>query len=295
MASILVRTATPDGVELDGALDAGASAKSLGLDGVVLFHGTGSNFYASRMLASLLEPLTQLGLTVIRANTRGHDGINTVVTRRGGLRLGAAFETVDDCRHDVRGWTEYLRGQSGPRVVLLGHSLGAVKCLYAAAHDAGLEPAGVIAVSPPRLSYEWFCQSPHAQTFLDGYRQAEDLVRQGKPQALFESKIPLPMAISAAGYVDKYGPEERYNLLRFVRHLNCPTLFTFGSLEVESNVAFQQLPEEVEAWKARGLPVEVQTIAGADHVYSGKRSELADAVLGWLTRVFSELRAVAGS
>ena len=56
-------------------------------------------------------------------------------TARGGLRLGAAYETVDDCRFDLLAWVAWLRQHVGPRVALAGHSLGAVKCLYAAAHD----------------------------------------------------------------------------------------------------------------------------------------------------------------
>src|SRR5205814_603670 len=103
---------------------------------------------------------------VLRVNTRGHDGISTALGARGGVRLGAAFETVDDCRHDLAAWLDWARANVGPRVGLLGHSLGAVKCLYAAAQEPRLAPQRIIAVSPPRLSYSWFCASPQAAEFL---------------------------------------------------------------------------------------------------------------------------------
>ena len=73
---------------------------------------------------------------------RQHPRPRSDVHRRhgeGGRRQGAA-EIMDDCRHDLAAWLDWLRQRVGPHVGLLGHSLGAVKCLYASAHDAGLAP-----------------------------------------------------------------------------------------------------------------------------------------------------------
>ena len=39
-------------------------------------------------------------------------------------RLGAAYETVDDCRHDVTAWVEFLKSCGHKRIILIGHSLG---------------------------------------------------------------------------------------------------------------------------------------------------------------------------
>ena len=54
-----------------------------------------------------------------------------------GLRTGTseAYEVVDDCRHDLAAWLDWLKQLAGPRLGLLGHSLGAVKCLYAQANQ----------------------------------------------------------------------------------------------------------------------------------------------------------------
>jgi pimeloyl-ACP methyl ester carboxylesterase len=280
MPSILVRATTPDGCDLDGAFDASAAASSSSrYDGVLMIHGTGANFYTSRLLASLVEGFTARGIAVVRANTRGHDGIATVVTAKGGMRLGAAFETVEDCRYDLAGWVQRLRELAGPRVLLLGHSLGAVKCLYAACHSANLDPAGIVAISPPRLSYAWYCHSAKGTDFLQTYQHAQERVEGRQGLTLMEVKIPLPMWISAAGYVEKYGPDERYNFMSFVRTLPCRALFTFGSLETASNIAFQQLPED--AAKLKG-DVSVRVIPEADHVYTGKRVELWREIDSWL-------------
>ena len=158
----LVQVTTRDGLRLDGMLQAPAAgaAPALAVDGFCLVHGTGGNFYSSTLFDAVGERLLQLGCAVLRVNTRGHDGISTAQTAKGGRRLGAAYEVVDDCRHDLAAWVDWLRQQAGPRVGLIGHSLGAVKCLYALAQEPQIGVACIVGVSPPRLSYSWFCTSP---------------------------------------------------------------------------------------------------------------------------------------
>lgn len=280
----LVRIQTPDGCTLDGAVQRPNAAGALPCDAVILVHGTGSNFYQSTLLEFLADRLLALGVATLRVNTRGHDGISVAVTARGGLRAGAAYEAVDDCRRDLAGWMAFARQQIGPRVALLGHSLGAVKCVYAAVHE-NLDPALVIAVSPPRLSYAWFCQSPRREEFLQTYRHAEILVDANQAATLIDATMPLPMTISAGGYLDKYGPEERINFLPLLPRLRSPALFVFGSNEVETNVAFQNLPAEIAA-----LAKDVAMVEGADHFFSGKRGELADAIEKWLEPLSAGVR-----
>ena len=268
----LVRTRTPDGWFLDGALQMPESAASrpLPFDAVLLVHGTGSNFYQSSLLEFLAERFRQRGVATLRGNTRGHDGISTLVGERGGRRLGAAYEIVDDCRHDLAGWIEFLRGRCGPRIALVGHSLGAVKSLYAAAHEPGLNPALIVAISPPRLSYEVFCGSPKSAEFLADCRRAEALVAEGRDGTLLDVTVPLPMAIAAAGYLEKYGPDARYDFVPHLKRIKCPLLVTFGAKEVADNVAFQGLPELVGP--------RATVVAEADHFYTGRRDELWTAI-----------------
>src|SRR5437870_1930615 len=137
----LVQTTTRDGMRLDGMLQMPSNASAWPVDGLCFVHGTGGNFYGSTLFDALAERCLQRGCAVLRVNTRGHDGISTAVTAKGGRRLGAAYEIVDDCRHDLAAWIDLLKARVGPRVGLIGHSLGAVKCLYAPAHDAALDVA----------------------------------------------------------------------------------------------------------------------------------------------------------
>jgi alpha/beta superfamily hydrolase len=280
----LIQVPTRDGVRLDGAFRAPAEAApaKVGVDAFCLVHGTGGNFYGSTLFDGLAERLLGLGCAVLRVNTRGHDGISSAVTAAGGKRLGAGYEVVDDCRHDLSAWVTWLKQRAGPRVGLVGHSLGAVKCLYAAAREPGLAPRCLIALSPPRLSHAWFCASPEGPQFLETYHRAERLVQDGQPLALLDVTLPFPFVITAGGYVEKYGPEERYNYLPLLTGLPAPTLVTLGGVEVENSMAFRGAAEALAKLAGRAGPLTVATIAGADHFYSDVRPSLFSTIDRWL-------------
>jgi pimeloyl-ACP methyl ester carboxylesterase len=278
----LVQTTTRDGVRLDGMFQAPPIPPAVALDTLCLIHGTGGNFYSSTLFDVIAERLLTMGVGVLRVNTRGHDGISTAVTAKGGRRQGAAYEIGDECRHDLTAWLDWLRQRAGPRVGLLGHSMGAVKALYATAHETTLNPAAVIAVSPPQLSYSTFCASPNGPEFLATYAEAERLTQAGKPAALLEVKLPLPYVITAAGYLEKYGPDERYNYLRFTGGLPCPVLVTLGEIEVANNMAFARAPEELARLAVRNPRLRTKVVPGADHFYTGVREALVGCVESWL-------------
>jgi len=281
----LVRATTPDGLRLDGALavpqtSGGSEAER---QGVLCLHGAGGNFYGSTMFEALAERLAADGFYVLRANTRGHDLVSTAVWATGASRQGAAFETVADCRHDIAGWTHFLRQRGIERVILLGHSLGAIKAVYAAALEAPENLTAVVAMSPPRLCYRLFKESEAAGQFLPALSEAQARVADGRGDELMRIKFPTALLISAASYVDKYGPEENYDVVKFAGRLPCPAMFTFGEQEVEHNIAFGGLPELIAQQGTSGQRLDVQTIPGADHFYSAQREQLTKLVSSWLS------------
>ncbi len=287
----LVQAQAADGVRLDGALQLPPEgvAAQLGVDALLCFHGTGGNFYSSALFAALAPRLLRAGAAVLSANTRGHDLACTVAG--GSRRLqGAAFEIVDECRLDAAAWVGWLAARGYRRIGLMGHSLGAVKAIYSLANGEAAslsDVACLLAISPPRLAYSHFLQGPQAVEFQTDLAAAEALVREGRGETLMSVRFPLPYLVSAAGYVDKYGPAERYNFLKFAARVPCPALYTFGSLEVQRNTAFQGLPELLEAQAGEGAKLKAAVIAGADHFYSGVYSELADRLEFWLRRTLS--------
>lgn len=283
----LISTTAADGVKLDGAWHAPRAAGGIALDALVCVHGTGSNFYGSSLLTAMAAALVDEGVGALVVNTRGHDAACTLSSPQGPLRGGAAYEIVDDCRLDLAAWLRAARERGAARVGLFGHSLGALKSLYYAAHDPEIEPACVVAVSAPRLSHEALAAGPRGGEFLRAYGEAQAAVARGAGEALVEATFPFPYVVTARSFLDKYGPGERYDLVRLVGRTGCPLLAVYGGAEIKmpANVAFHGTPEVVEAaCAARGGAAHVAVIAGGDHFYAGTRRELTEVVLRWLRR-----------
>src|SRR5438045_6352902 len=94
-----------------------------------------------------------------------------------------------------------------------------------------------------------------------------------------EVTLPLPFAITAAGYVEKYGPDERYNYLRFMSGVRCPALLTFGAIEAANNPAFRGAAEALA--ELRSPTLRIATIPAADHFYTNARPALLACVEEW--------------
>jgi len=287
----LVYTFADDGLRLDGAFYSAPAdaAPQLGLDAVLILHGTGSNFYASRFLTYIAYQAVGWGVAALVANTRGHDQVTTALVRHpdgstGSRRIGSAYELVDECRLDIAAWLNVLAERGFRRIGIIGHSLGAVKSVYAATNGPLPNVAALVAVSPPRLSYSHFAQSVRGPGFLAELAAAEKHVAECRPEAIMDIHFPLPYLITAAGYLDKYGPEERYNILNLVDRLPLPTLFTFGGSEIQQGIAFRGTLERLEEKKAAGAGLSTAVVAGGDHHYTGVQGDLLNAVERWLRK-----------
>jgi pimeloyl-ACP methyl ester carboxylesterase len=280
----LVRIAARDGVELHGILHlASRSADALQPDAAVFLHGAGGNFYGSALFAGISPILQERGVSLLAINTRGHDLVCTVRTPHGGRRGGAAYETIDDCRHDAHAAVDWLVARGYRNIALMGHSLGALKAVYSQACEPHPAVRSIAAISPPRFSYRAYCSSDRGQEFLAAMREAEELVASGKPLRLIEATVPLPLLITAAGYIDKYGPAERYDVLKVAPRVNCPTLFIFGENELNAgHPAFTGLDELLrQLGPSATARLDVASITGADHFYAGQYFALAERLVNW--------------
>jgi len=285
----LVQVVTQDGIRLHGALEPVGTDRldpraeeRTAVDVWLCLHGTGSNFYAASTLAALAPKLQAAGVSVLRANTRGHDLLATGPSS--GRLQGAAFERIYEAPLDLAAWSQFLLERGFSRVGILGHSLGAVKAIYTLAENCPAGVVALVAVSPPRLSYSYFCQTPRAKRFRETFETASQLVAGGRDDELLEIDFPLRYFVSARGFVDRYGPAERYNVLKLLERVNVPTLVTYGSEEV-NDLAFRGMPDEVAALRSEQNRLQVAVIAGADHIYTACHDALAGRISAWLTRL----------
>lgn len=282
----LVQVMTSDGMVLHGALQrADGSGSSIALDAVLILHGAGGNFYNSPLLATIASTLQAAGVSVLRVNTRGHDLISLTRSDLGPQRQGATYENVGQCRYDVAAWNDLLVQFGYAKIGLVGHSLGAIKAVYATAAECCSTPEVIVAISPPRLAHDAFMRGRRRKLFEQTLARAQQHVDQGKPGAILHVKYPFPLLITAAGYLEKYGPAQRYDILRFAPQVPCPALYVFGEREVNSgSMAFAGLPDSIVSLEYNGPKPQCITVPDADHLYSGCERTLAGEVVAWLSK-----------
>jgi pimeloyl-ACP methyl ester carboxylesterase len=283
----LVRTVAADGVRLAGMLrqPAVGGASRLPVDVVIMHHGVGGNFYNEYFQDQMADALLERGCAVLRVNNRGHD----LAYNSPAGRLGAAFEVVNDCRHDWTAWIDLAEARGYQRIGLWGHSLGAVKTIYFLATQGDPRVARAIASSPPRFSYSAYLARPDRAAFLADYERARQMLDQGAPNDLLAVDIPTSVVLAARTYVDKYGPEERYDILKHLPNVAVPLLVTIGGEEgarpdSADRFPFGGLADQVVALAGRVPTLTFALIPGADHFYTGQTEALWAAVERWLAR-----------
>ncbi|MDE3074149.1 MAG: alpha/beta fold hydrolase [Chloroflexota bacterium] len=281
----LVNVRTTDDVRLDGSLTLphGASPPELGIDAAILNHGVGGNFYGPSFFPHMQQALNDVGCAVLRVNNRGHD----LVYNTPSGRLGAAFEVVDDCRLDWKAWLDFAEARGYRRVLLWGHSLGAVKTIYFLAVESDPRVACAIASSPPLFSYDTYLGMEGSERFAEHFAHARTKVEQGAPDELMAMTVPTSAILAARTYVDKYGPEQRYNILNRLPAARVPVLVTLGGQEGSGParadwLAFGGLAAKVERLAGETPNLSCRTIEDANHFYEGKEEELWEAARDWL-------------
>lgn len=277
----LCRVTTADGFYLDGSFG-GADASETST-AFLLVHGTLSNFYAPGPLEHFAALADQAGFASVRINTRGHDGMCSLSGPGGSSRGGATNETVSDCSLDISAWVEFLVDRGYSRVVLVGHSMGGVKSVYSQVFAPHPEVVGIVCLSPPRFCHEQWSIHPDADPFRESFDRAIELVCNGQSDELMACRQPLPFVITASAFVEKYGPDDRYDVVSLLPEVQCPVLVTIGSLSVEASPAFDSLPDAILDLIDQEYDVALQVIDGEGMNYESDPGGPFELVRDWLT------------
>ena len=278
----LVTTVTPDGVKLHGLFQESLVERKTALDAAIVLHGLGGNFYSSSLNLRLADSLRDTGLAVVVVNMRGHDGISMNPVAGRAQTIGAAYEIVDDCRHDVAGWIEWLLNRDCSNIVLVGHSLGAIKSLYAHAHLQHEAVKAIVGLSATRLCHGRLMESERRDDFRKWFSLACEMTEQGRGDELMRVDFPFPTHMAAAAYRDKYGPADRYDWVRYVEQIHVPTLLMYGERELRDSPAFYGLLETAEEVSRRMHNFTIQVIESANHFYAGVHSRATAAMQEWM-------------
>ena len=283
MLADFVEVQTSDGMTLGGAYFAPADVdRGSSVEAVCFFHGDGGHFYRPLYL-ELGQRLAERGIAFLAANRRGHDIVSAGA--RDGPPKGYAFESVDESRLDYAAWLELLRERGHRRIVIGGHSGGAVRSVYAQAKEKFPEVVAVLPVSPGEYNYEGL-KELHPDNFLRVYHDATHEVAEGRPHTFFTPGMPWGSTWSAGAFVDCFNADNRYSVTARVEEVECPVMFIFGSEECEGPQVLPACGAAMRSVKAAEFPhITVNIIDGANHGYQGRDLELFETIHGWLKTI----------
>ncbi len=285
----LIDFQTADGVTLDGIFCAPAedATPSGPVDAVLLVHGSGGNFYRGTTKAMAAD-LSAQGYACLAINTKGHDTV--WLNQADGQYHGNANEILDNSRLDLKAGVDWLWERGYRRIALLGHSMGAVKVAYYAAAEQDPRVATVIPVSPVRLSYTYYMESEAAEEFQANIQRADEMEAEDRALDLMAVKFPIPQMFSAASYLDKHGPAERYNLVTLAPRITVPMLIIAG--ELETHVRLRDCARDVATAAINSPRAEYVIIPGGDHALNNNTAAASAAALRWLAELSLETAGV---
>jgi dienelactone hydrolase len=269
----LITAIAEDGVELDGVLIGRNTDEPRPV--VLWIHGFGANFYFAPYL-SLARALAACGIAVAVVNTRGHD-LATLLQPRARTPYwgGAAWEVLDESPRDLAGWMDAATHAGFTGVVLVGHSLGAVKVTHYLAERQDPRVLGLALAAPP-LQQAW-----DTQAYPDALAEAHRLVRAGHPEALFAGPWGLVsgqtyLSLDRVGF-DQFG---RTTNEPNVARITSPIFVVIGAEDAQVCTANDL---EVIRRNARAAPrVETHVIDGSDHFFTGHAADVANLLAAWI-------------
>ena len=265
----LVRFKTTDQVELTGYLVGPGPTKRV----MLYVHGLGSNFYKSQRIFVMAQQFVKAGWAFLSFNNRGHD-------------RWADSEKFTDCVKDIAAAIKFVRGRGFREIVLVGHSTGCNKIVYALSKKKLPGVHGVILLAG--LSDPEVFQAELGLKYKKLLAQAEKLVRARRGgEYLLVSKTHGAMTASRIVSLMSYGGAEDLFSLSLgkkakarYRGLTMPTLIVYGTRDQHAYHKVHQIGKFVAA-QIPG-PVKQVYIKGADHGFKGYERQLAWEIVSWL-------------
>ena len=274
----LVYAQSEDGILLDGAVIRPTRA-SAGSVSIVWIHGMASRFSAPTTV-HIGREVARCGYAFVTGNNRGHD-FGAMVREASGKSVlrGGGWELFGEAPRDVAGWIDFAMDRGSRGVVLVGHSLGAMKATFYLAERSDPRVLALIAASPG-------VKAGRVYRDADVVALAERMVSEGQGADLLPWGISPYHAttISAASYVSRL----RANIDTFgldtpdpaIARVHCPVLAFFGTEERQVGTEDDLAVIRRNAKRARRI--DTFMVKGADHDYYGHETEVARRMTDWL-------------
>lgn len=236
---------------------------------IVWVHGNTGNFYSEPYIL-IGRALVERGCAFLSVNTRGQDVAVSMwhLQEDRPVAGGSAWERLEDAPFDIAAWVNYAASLGIARIILVGHSQGAAKVVYTQAQRQDARIAALVLASPDL----------HGHWPPELVAQARTLVDAGNGDTLLLPLMGAPWyCLSARNIVSRadvlnhvYASSEK---TPEIAQIKCPILAFFGTGGDVGGI------DELETLKQNAVQtpkIETRLIEGADHVYTGRETPVAD-------------------
>jgi len=312
IAGEFCRVLTDDGLELNGFYQPrGTGDSTASSHCLVHVHGWDGNFYENRFIDHAARVCAQQGMGFISGNNRGHDYIADILrdrrvrkseTRKQNVgsreqkkekldyvQVGGMYEKLADSVADITAWVDFAAARGGKRVILQGHSHGAIKVAHYLMTTRDPRVCGLILLSPS--DDLGLARKQLGERFSWVLARAREMTRKGSGRKLLpESDSPYP--VSAATFFDCHNKDSitgMFNMSRTDRQhfpelaaVEAPVLLAVGTVEEAFVGEPQKYVDDIRACMVNCPSFTGAVIEGAPHNYLGRERELAAVLRRWL-------------
>jgi pimeloyl-ACP methyl ester carboxylesterase len=198
------------------------------------------------------------------------------------------YEKLADSVADIRAWIDFAVRRGAERVILQGHSHGAIKVVHYLATTRDPRVCGLILLSPSD-DMGW-ARKQLGERFPWVLSRAREMVRMGSGRKLLPEKD-FPYPVSAATFFDCYNKGSItgiFNMSRTDREhfpelagIEVPVLLTVGTVEEYFVGSAQSFVEGIAECLEDCPSFTGIIIKGAPHNYLGYESQLAAELGEW--------------
>ncbi len=284
MKTTFCRTTTADNLRLEGLLFEPDKKSSTG---VLHIHGMAGNFYENIFLDSMAEEYTKAGYAFLTVNTSGHDFIadlSIAGEKESYKRVGQIFEKFEDCISDIDAWLKFFKSKGYDKLILQGHSLGAVKIVYYLHKKPESNLVALIIASPPDMLGSTRVEA-EKKNFERDFAEAKKLVAEGKGKVFLSNMIWSWYYISAETYLNIIADGAEADVFPILRggdfkeleSVKIPILAFYGGTD---HATVFSPEKDLKNEKSKTL-----LIGTASHSYFKHEKQTALAVVNWLKEI----------
>lgn len=322
----LCRVVTEDGMELNGMYvgpsqkakckgqrpevpESGPSPQLFAPNPLCLVHvhGWDGNFYENRFIDYAAAECGRLGIGFISGNNRGHDYIADILRSRTSqkskgksqkakltgrldyVQVGGMYEKLADSVADIRAWIEFAFARGAGRIILQGHSHGAIKVANYLVTTRDSRVCGLILLSPS--DDIGLARKQLGERFSWVLSRAREMTNKGSGRKLLPEKD-SPYPVSAATFFDCHNKDSitgMFNISRTDRRqfpelaaVRVPVMLAVGTVDEAFVDRPHKYVDDIRACMVNCPSFTGAVIEGAPHNYLGRERELAVVLRRWL-------------